>query len=156
MPFFCPSCSSTKMALGETSLPVPAVAGTQTRSVVDARGAIASFHVAFLPPDDGGLRIAATACNLVVADPDALALHDGAQRDELVLERQGEREEPLVLRIKGSRDRAQTFLFESLEIDVDREPEPLAVIPHVDLVPEFHLRPVDLLARKSACGGVGQ
>src|SRR6186713_2314178 len=26
-----------------------AVAGTQTRSVVDARGAIASFHVAFLP-----------------------------------------------------------------------------------------------------------
>ena len=29
IPFFCPSASSIKMALGETSLPVPEVAGAQ-------------------------------------------------------------------------------------------------------------------------------
>ena len=81
-------------------------------------------------------------------DVDAAPPCNRPQCHELVLERQREGEEARVLGIERPAHRIEPFALETLEIHVDREPQALAVVPHVDLVGEIHLSGRHTVARQ--------
>ena len=132
-----------------------AIAGLELRAVVHRRHAVLADHVRLLLADGRGGRRRAAPRDDLALDVDALALHHGAQCDELVLERQREREEPRVLLVERLADRVEAFLLEALQVDVHGEAQALAVVAHVHLVGELHVLRCNLLARERL-GRVGR
>ena len=110
------------------------VASLELGAVVDDRGDVLAFHEGLLLGDGCGFRILATRGERLVLDLDALTLHRGTQRDHLVLERQREREEALVLGVELRRDRIETVLLQIFEIQIHGETQALAAVTDVDLV----------------------
>src|SRR6185436_5347520 len=87
-----------------------------------------------------GFWIFPTALHGRPFDLDALATHSGAQSHELVIERQREREQSLVLGVEFLADRNQAALLELFEPHIDTETQTLAAIADFDLIAGLHVR----------------
>ena len=110
------------------------VVGLQLRAVIDDGGNALAVHVARLLAHHRRLRIRTTVRQHMTGDLDALALHGRAHRDELMLERQREREQSLVLFVELVGDRLQAALLQILQIHGHRQAQSLAVVAEVHLI----------------------
>src|SRR5882757_7179168 len=125
--------------------PGNSVAGGELAAVVDFGRQTLPIHINGLPADGGNVRARTAFGEGWTFDHDALALHRSAQSDQLVLMRQGEREQAFVLGIEPRGECTEAAAFQLAELDVDAQAEPLAAVAHLHFVCGAQIVGVDTL-----------